>query len=252
MRFLLSIHDVWPGNFQVVEEYLASLRALGAGPVALLVVPEYHGSQSIDKHGAFLAWLREKSAAGSEIFLHGLRHWTPERAGAAGFSGRRSLWGKWVNRRLVDGEAEFCGLPGPERDRLLGEGLEVFRRAGIAETGFVAPTWHGSPDRETLRQKGIRFWETRFFVHCLPLGKARFAPPLAWIPSPPGATKGTPGAAKGGSRLSGGAAWLETVLRFPLIKIAIHPGDLEGGDAASILERVIRAGRSAAYRDIFP
>lgn len=241
MRFLLSIHDVWPGNFQLVAGYLARLRSLGAMNAALLVVPAFHGRPPMDGNAEFTAWLREESGRGTELFLHGYHHQMGELAEGPAFRGNRNRWGRWVNRKLVAQEAEFCGLSRPDQDRLLNLGLASWRRTGLPMAGFVAPTWHGSPPRESLKEGGIGIWETRFFVRHLPDGASRFAPPLAWDLS----------AADGRPRLFGGETWLRIMMELPLIKVAVHPGDMEGPDTESVLERVFAAGSPVAYGDLF-
>jgi predicted deacetylase len=238
MRYLLSIHDVWPGNFTLVEEYWSRLRSMGMGPAALLVVPEYHGQRPIAGEKEFLAWLTEKKAAGSEIFLHGFRHRMAERVPGAPLPGTRSAWGRWMNGR-VNQEAEFCGLSSGACETLLAAGAEAFGRAGLAPTGFVAPTWHGAPPARSLKGRGFALWETRVLLHHLTLGKTRFAPPLAWENG------------SGGPRLFGGQIWLRAALRLPLIKVAIHPGDFTAGDAEEVLRKVASTGKASAYASVF-
>lgn len=238
MRFLLSIHDVWPGNFPLVEGHLQRLQALGAGRAALLVVPEYHGRQSLGAAPEFIAWLREKAAAGSEILLHGCHHLMSERLPGATAAGGRSAWGRFVNRRVHD-EAEFCGLPAAEREALLERGLGVLAAAGFPPGGFVAPTWHGGPPVTALAARGIVLRETRFYLHHLPSGRKRFVPPLAF--DAPGRHAG----------LVGGRPWLAACLRLPLIKVALHPGDFESQAAVRTVEQVIAQGRGTAYGEIF-
>lgn len=222
-----------------VEDHLGILKGLGLRRVALLVVPHYHGKRSLDHEPEFLDWLRAKQTEGSEILLHGYRHLVSEALPGAG-SVRRSRWGRWVNRRLVKGEAEFCGLPEPERYALLAAGAEVLSRAGFPARGFVAPTWHGAPGSRSLAAQGIQIWESRFFLNHLPSGRRRFVPPLAW--SPPNRE----------ARLQGGETWLRGLLRFPLIKVALHPGDLDSPSVVPILERVATAGREITYDAVFP
>jgi predicted deacetylase len=241
MRFLLSIHDVWPGNLEVVEAHWRRLLALGAGPAALLVVPEYHGRRSIGDEPDFLAWLREKAAEGSDILLHGFRHLAQERLEGASGPVRRAAWGRWINRGLVGGEAEFCGLDDKAKRDLVRRGSECFRRAGLPLLGFVAPTWHGTPSAALLGGEGFRIRETRLAVQDLAGGKTRFAPPLAWMARP-------------GTRevfLPGGRSALAALLRLPLVKVAIHPGDLESAEVVRAVERVAASGTPVAYASLF-
>lgn len=243
MRFLLSIHDVWPGNAALASEYLARLRSLGARKTALLVVPAYHGRACMDAEPQFLAWLREESAAGTELFLHGYRHMASEHApGGHGPVSRRNGWGRFVNRALVGQEAEFCGLPAEEREHLLDLGLSAWTRTGLPVSGFVAPTWHGAPPVSAMRERKLGLWESRFRIHRLLDGASRFAPPLAWDSSRPD-----------DPRLSGGEAWLRLLTSLPLLKIAIHPGDFagDGKRTEAVLARVFAAGTNIAYADAF-
>ncbi len=194
----------------------------------------------MDQSPDFLAWLRQESAEGTELFLHGYHHLMIESAAPGTYLGGRSAYGRWVNRTLVSREAEFCGLPGGKSDGLLDLGLECWRRTGLPLTGFVAPTWHGSPSPESLRARGLELWETRFKVERLADRVSRFVPPLAWDLS-----RGN------GPELFGGRAWLRAALALPVIKVAIHPGDLEGERTRAILESIFRSGRNISYRELF-
>jgi uncharacterized protein len=241
MRFLLSIHDVWPGNYPMVADYLTRLRSLGARRIALLVVPAFHGCAPMEENPEFLSWLREESGRGTELFLHGYHHLMAELVETPGRNMGRNAWGRFVNGRLVLQEAEFCGLPDAEGERLLRMGLASWGRTGLPLAGFVAPTWHGAPPERALREAGIPIWETRFRVKRLVDGKTRFAPPIAWDLSAP----------DGEPRLFGGMAWFKALTALSLIKVAIHPGDFESQAAIPLLERVFTTGTDIAYADVF-
>jgi predicted deacetylase len=261
MRFLLAIHDVWPGNFPLVAGYLARLRSLGARRIALLAVPAYHGAPPMDRDAEFIAWLREEAMRGTELFLHGHRHLMGELRGGELRGGgtdegdprdiatpgrapdlpRRNAWGRFVNRSLVEREAEFCGLPRAERARLFAAGMEVWKRTGLPLSGFVAPTWHGAPPREEMRAAGIPLWETRFRLVHLPTGRSAFVPPLAW-----GRSRAT-----GEITLAGGRAWRAALMRMPLLKVALHPGDLESEGAERVVAGMFPAGVNVGYAEIF-
>jgi predicted deacetylase len=195
----------------------------------------------MDGSAEFTAWLREEAGRGTELFLHGYYHWMGELAEGGNFHGRRNAWGRFVNRRLVDREAEFSGLPRAVQARILADGLAVWKRTGLPLTGFVAPTWHGSPAPAQLREAGIGLWETRLRLHDLKAGRSRFVPPLAW-------NLGTP---TGEPKLFGGKAWLSAMLRIPLMKVALHPGDFEGKGTEQALEKVFAAGRNVGYDGVF-
>ncbi len=240
MRFLLSIHDVWPGNYPLIADYLRRLRSLGAVKVALLVVPRFHDQKPIEDQANFLEWLREERVTGSEILLHGYRHWMPEQAEGKAFKGHRTTWGRWVNRRLVGQEAEFCGLSLPERIHLLDQGVVAFKKCDLPCLGFVAPTWFGAPPVSALLDHGFQILETRFRIHHFETNRSVFVPPLAWDLSLSNEPK-----------LIGGALWLEALLRLPWIKVAIHPGDFAASSTPFILEKIFKQGLSSAYQDLF-
>jgi predicted deacetylase len=195
----------------------------------------------MDGNAEFIAWLREEAARGTELFLHGYYHWMGELAEGDRFRGRRDAWGRFVNRRLVDREAEFSGLRRIDQARILAAGLEVWRRTGLPLSGFVAPTWHGSPAETGLREAGIPLWETRFRLSHLPTSRTRFVPPLAWNLATP----------TGEPALFGGRAWLAAMLRIPLMKVALHPGDFEGRGTERALERVFAVGSNVGYAELF-
>ncbi|MFI5236231.1 MAG: DUF2334 domain-containing protein, partial [Gemmatimonadales bacterium] len=73
MTLLISIHDVTPAFQAEVEALEAMCTAIGVAP-ALLVVPDWHGQWPLERHPAFVRWLRERADAGAEIILHGERH----------------------------------------------------------------------------------------------------------------------------------------------------------------------------------
>jgi len=73
-ELLVSLHDVSPRHSQAVEDILAELRLLGLPPAVLLVVPDFHGTWPLSDHPAFVGRLREWSAAGHELALHGYFH----------------------------------------------------------------------------------------------------------------------------------------------------------------------------------
>jgi predicted deacetylase len=194
----------------------------------------------MDQNQEFLDWLRRESSSGTEIFLHGFRHWMPERLEGLSFRAKRSLWGHWINNRWVNNEAEFCGLPEVEKVKLLRLGMSAFTLSQIKCSGFVAPTWHGTPAIKSLQGEGLLMVESRFFVRSLKSAEKRFVPPLAWNQSD--CREAT---------LVGGYPWLKTLLQLPLIKVSIHPGDFQGTGPEKIVEQVLSRGTASTYAELF-
>ena len=256
MRFLLSIHDIWPGNYLEVAENLTRLRRIKKAPIALLVVPKYHDQMPIQDHDDFIHWIKSESELGSEIFLHGYRHLMPEKVEGEEFKGRRTAWGKWINKKWVNEEAEFCGLDSETSGKLLGLGCEAFKSLMKKENqnrsqiqsqnknemiplaGFVAPTWHGAPSILQLKNQDIVIFEKRFSIHHLKSGQKVFAPPIAWNFDKE-------------NSLFGGNLWLKIAQALPLIKIALHPPDFHSEETWKTLEKILHSGEGAAYRTLF-
>jgi len=130
----VSVHDVSPLTRDAVEMMLCDLAEVGVGVTSLLVVPDHHHRADIDKDPDFLAWLREKEAAGHEIVLHGFYH---RREATAG----RGWATKIVTEHYTAGEGEFYDLDYEEARERMQEGREKLTGAGLEVVGFIAPAW---------------------------------------------------------------------------------------------------------------
>lgn len=151
----VSLHDVAPATLQDCAATLAFLDALRIGPVALLVVPNYHGLGRIDRDERFCEFLRLRERRGDEIVLHGFWHHGPGRSHCG-------LRDRFERRVGTADEGEFSSLDeDTARTRLL-RGLSVMRAAGWQPNGFVAPAWlmsHGT--RTSLESLPFRYCSTR-------------------------------------------------------------------------------------------
>jgi len=154
----VSLHDVAPATIRDCADTLAFLDALRISPVALLVVPDYHGSGRVDRDRRFCDFLCSRVERGDEIVLHGLRH---EDTAAPG----RGL-GDWFERRVYTaGEGEFSRLNGDTARRRILRGLAVLRCAGCYPEGFVAPAWLMSLGTlNALESLPFRYCATRDFI----------------------------------------------------------------------------------------
>jgi predicted deacetylase len=216
--FCVSLHDVAPATLRDCRETLAFLAEQGIGPVALLVVPDYHGGGRADRDEQFRGFLRERAAHGDEIVLHGFIHQDT----AAPGRGLRD----WLERRmLADGEAEFARLDhDAARTRIL-RGLAVLRAAGWHPRGFVAPAWIMSPGtQEVLESLPLDYYATRDYV--VPVR----GPP---IPAPSLVVSTRSAWRRGLSQ-----AWNRTRLshrqRMPVLRAALHPRDLRYPEMAAL------------------
>lgn len=191
----VSLHDVAPATLPDCRNALAFLDSMHLGPVALLVVPDYHGLGRADRDERFCDFLRARTRRGDEIVLHGYFHRDP-----------------------ADREGEFARLDSNvARARLL-RGLAVLRSAGWQPSGFVAPAWLMSPGtRDALESLPLKYYGTRDSV-CLLAGERHItAPSLVMSTRAPW-------------RRVLCAAWNHVMLGrhldAPVVRAALHPGDL--------------------------
>ena len=151
----ISLHDVAPATLDDCANTLAFLDDLGLGPVALLVVPDYHGLGRADRDDRFASFIASRILRGDEVVLHGYRH-TDTAPRPCGIR-------EWLVRRVyTDNEGEFSQLDFEmARTRIL-RGLVVLRSAGWHPTGFVAPAWLMSPSALcALEETPLQYCATR-------------------------------------------------------------------------------------------
>ena len=143
MTLLVSIHDVAPPNEPAVRRLWDTCRALGVTP-ALLVVPDWHGEAPLERHPAFVAWLRQAAGQGAEIVLHGERHDEHGRL--------RSMTDALRAVGRTAGEGECLTLDPVELRALVERGVARLHALGLAPDGFVPPAWLMRPGAEAARE----------------------------------------------------------------------------------------------------
>jgi predicted deacetylase len=107
---VVSFHDLAPHTQRPCQELLMLLAELGIPRASLLVVPRWHGLETILERPFFLRWLRSLAEAGHEICLHA-------------------------------GEGELHGAGREQAEARIREGLEILAAAGLPAHGLVAPAW---------------------------------------------------------------------------------------------------------------
>lgn len=232
MRLLVSVHDVTPFHGRRLARIETLLRRIGVSDVAYLVVPRYHGGWPIEEDRAFVDWLASARPWASEWILHGFTHSEPSASGC-----RRSNGALWVHHRLLrrlltDGEAECLTL----NTLALGSRLAEARRAFISAVGhpprgFVAPAWLFD-DRliPILQRLRFDYTEDQYGLIGIGTGCRVPSPVITW------ATR-TPFRRWGSCVL---APALRRVWRSaPLLRIAIHPYDMESADVVRSIERTL-------------
>jgi predicted deacetylase len=207
----ISLHDVAPATLGDCTNALAFLDELGLGPVALLVVPDYHGRGRADRDDRFAAFIESRILRGDEIVLHGYRH-TDTAPRPRGIR-------EWLVRRVyTDSEGEFSQLDFEIAKARILRGLVVMRSAGWHPTGFVAPAWLMSPSAMcALEETSLQYCATRDTVVALKSDHRIAAPSLvvstrtAW-------------------RRALSPMWNLALLRrhasSRVVRVAMHPADL--------------------------
>lgn len=211
-RLCIAIHDVAPATWPACARLLALVDALGAPPVTLLVVPDWHRRGAIDTDPEFRRAIDARGARGDELALHGLVH-LDEAAPPRGLTDR-------VRRRvLTAGEGEFAALDEREALARIDAGLLGFARCGWSAQGFVAPAWLlGDGARAALARTPLRWTSTHAALEDSG-GRWRMAAPVLSA------------SARSAWRRRASRLWLPFAARAwhaaPLLRVALHPADAD-------------------------
>jgi predicted deacetylase len=199
----VSLHGVAPATLDDCRDTLAFLDAMRVSPVALLVVPDYHGLGRADKDAGFCRFLRERADHGDEIVLHGFCH--------------------------QDGE--FSRLSSDVARLRILRGLAVMRAAGWQPDGFVAPAWLMSPGtQDALESLPLKYCATRDFI--FPLGSDRRISAPSLVVSTRSMWRRGLSPVWNQLRLARGHA-------SPVSRVALHPRDIRYGAIESLWRRLL-------------
>jgi len=223
-RLLVTIHDVTPALMPAVEALWGLCAARGVLP-GLLVIPDWHGVSPVESDPAFGAWVRSRAGEGAEIFLHGERH---------DEQGLPRTWRDELRAfARTNREGEFLTLGYDAARARIERGLARLRGIGLSPCGFVPPAWLARPaTHEAAKDAGLGVSEDdgAIFVH---RSGARLASPVVrWS----GRTSFRAFASVAGAR----ARWT-LQRRSPVMRIALHPGDLAHTATARSVERSLDA-----------
>lgn len=225
-QLCIALHDVAPATWPQCARLLDLVDSLGAPPLTLLVVPDWHGSGRIDASPEFLHAIDVRSTRGDEIALHG--YWHRDDAPAPHSPAA------WLRRRvLTAGEGEFSELGAEVAHSRLRSGLDLLRRQGWKVDGFVPPAWLASAGtREALRQTDLRWTSTHTALFALESSGSRRIPAPCLTASPRSAW-----------RRIASRAFLRAGLRFtanaPLVRVGLHPADAEHAELLACWREVL-------------
>jgi predicted deacetylase len=216
------LHDVAPATRAACELTLRAVQDVADVPVTLLAVPRYRCEPS---PAAFTDWLRERSALGDEIALHGYTHvdeGTP-----------RNFIDHLRRRHYTRGEGEFADLSITEAMVRLTAGVRWFARHRLPLHGFVAPAWLMSLGTwEALRWTDLRYTCTLRRLVLLPDRRRITSQSLVYSSS-------------SAWRRQASLAWNATVAamqrRNPLLRLELHPRDVEYAGIRRSWQRLLEA-----------
>lgn len=236
-ELLITIHDVTPALVPRVESLWRLCASRGVVP-GLLVVPDWHGETAMESDAAFAAWLRARAAEGAEIFLHGERH--DEVGSPRTFGDEIRAFGK------TNKEGEFLTLDYAAARARIDRGISRLRTMGLEPVGFVPPAWLAkAATHAAVRDAGLRVSEDDGAVYVHAPGKTVTSPVVRW-------------SGRGSLRAYGSVLferlrwWFQR--RAPVMRIALHPGDLAHPATAASIERGLDAWlsvrRQTFYREL--
>ena len=140
------------------------LDEIGAGPLTLLVVPDFHHRTRVADDAPFCAAMDARLARGDELVLHGMYHVDEEPS-------PKTLRGFVERRLLTRSEGEFSALPFDEAASRIADGVALFASRGWPLHGFVPPAWlAGNAARAALMACGhpFEYMTVRAGIHRLP------------------------------------------------------------------------------------
>lgn len=231
---LVTIHDVTPAHARRVESLWQLCAARGVVP-GLLVVPDWHGVVAMEGDAAFVAWLRARVVDGAEIFLHGERH--DEVGLRRTFSDQLRAFGR------TDTEGEFLTLDYDGARARIDRGVVRLRAIGLEPIGFVPPAWLAKPaTHAAVHDAGLLVSEDDGAVYVGSPSRTVASPVVRW--SGRGLVR-----AYGSVMFERIRWWLQR--REPVVRIALHPGDLAHPATAASIERGLDAWLSVRRQTFY-
>ena len=228
---LFSIHDCAPQHLDRLRRAEELIQNCGLNKAVYLWVPFFHNRYRSLENPAFLEWCQQKRSIQVQWYLHGYYH-------LAGINQTliEKTTGKpltWIKENyLTEGEGEFMHLSSREVSERLIKGISEYKSVfGQIPAGFVAPAWlYNAHLVDHLHQNGSFFYENHFYIYHTS-GKKWWCPALTWATRTP--------FLKWGSQITP-PLLVRALNRAPLIRIAIHPHDMDHPSIVKSIERVLK------------
>jgi len=230
----VALHDVEPATYErcaLIRDWLADL---GVDRVTLLVIPAPDLHPFHDRRPDLATWLEECARGGDAIAQHGFQHRQVRRAAPP-----RQL----VARVQGGTAAEFVGLDVDETRRAVLAGRRLLKLAGVQPRGFVAPAYAYTPALRQTLATTFDWWAGLGRFHRADRTSTR-APALTLGTSTAFKRWTSPSVVRLGARLSG-----------DLLRLDLHPADLDHTRCVGAVEKVLKAARHRAavtYDDLAP
>jgi predicted deacetylase len=222
MKLLVSIHDVTPAHDTAIRALWTMCEDRSLTP-ALLVVPNWHGTWPLPGYPSFTRWIRDRAAQGAEIFLHGERH--DEEGSTRTFGDALRAFGR------TECEGEFLSLTESEAEVRIARGLRTLQACGLVATGFVPPAWLGRRGWwRAVAASGLRISEDDASIHLHDRAMSIPSPVTRW-------SARTRFRANVSSWLAD-ARWRRDS-RAPLVRVALHPRDLDSAEVRTSIQRTL-------------
>ena len=212
----VALHDVEPATYERCALIRDWLDDHGIAKVTLLVIPASDLHPFQDRRPEMVDWLADRVRLGDTIAQHGFQH-RQLRRGAT--PGRRAPYGRLG--------AEFVGLDAVETRHAVEAGRRVLRLAGIQPRGFVAPAYAYTAALRRVLAASFDWWASLRSLRYAHGARVTHAPVLT-----PGVTRRTPLGIRAGARLAG-----------PLLRLDLHPADLDHPSHIGAVESVLRQAR---------
>ncbi|MCW3016928.1 MAG: hypothetical protein JWO02_4020 [Solirubrobacterales bacterium] len=232
-RIAVALHDVEPSTFERCALIRDWLDDHGVAKVTLLVIPACDMHPFHDRCPELSAWISERIALGDTVAQHGFQH-------------RQLRQGTRVQRTVARWHgtegAEFVGLDEEEARRAVAAGRRVLKLAGVQPRGFVAPAYAYTAELERALAPSFDWWASLNRLFTDHGRRSASLPGLTLGAVTPGRRPPSPWSVRAGALLAG-----------PLLRLDLHPSDLDEPGRVGALEHVLRrAGRrdSVTYDEL--
>ncbi len=221
----VALHDVEPATFDRCALIRDWLTDHGVDRVTLLIIPAPDLHSFADRRPDMVRWLEELVAQGDAVAQHGLQH-------------RQTRNAPWARQRVAGLQrgmsAEFLGLAPQDTREAVDMGRSLMCRAGLEPQGFVAPGYAYTPALRAALAESFSWWAGVGGVHrcCSSEDARQLAPALCLGTSTAPRRFFSPLLVRAGAWCSGS-----------LMRLDLHPSDLERPRHMAALEAVLRRAR---------